>query len=149
MKPIFIFFAFVFVSIASVAQPPGRPSGPGGERIKAMKVGMITQELKLSAAQAEKFWPVYNNFSDERMGIHKEIREISKRNANKGLSNDELLRKQDEIIELKQKDLNLEKRYRETFLKVISTQQYATLMDTERRFNQMLLDKLKERREQD
>ena len=36
----------------------------GGERIRAMKVGMITQELKLNENQAEKFWPIYNSFSE-------------------------------------------------------------------------------------
>jgi len=30
------------------------------ERLKSMKVAYITQELNLTPAEAEKFWPVYN-----------------------------------------------------------------------------------------
>ncbi len=121
----------------------------GGERIRAMKVGMITQELKLNENQAEKFWPIYNSFSEEKLEIHKSIRSLSNRNNNKAASNDQLLQKQEEILDLKQDELNLEKRYRDNFLKVISAQQYTKLLETERRFNQMLLEKLKERREKD
>ena len=34
----------------------------GKERIKAYKTGYITQELDLNSKEAEKFWPVYNEY---------------------------------------------------------------------------------------
>ncbi|PKP24688.1 MAG: hypothetical protein CVU03_11425 [Bacteroidetes bacterium HGW-Bacteroidetes-2] len=36
------------------------------EKIKALKIAFITQELNLSSADAEKFWPVYNNFEQRK-----------------------------------------------------------------------------------
>jgi Spy/CpxP family protein refolding chaperone len=123
-----------------------RPQGGGqSDKIRAMKVGVITQELNLSESQAEKFWPIYNNYSDERNEIFKEIRHLSKSGTH--ADSEEAIKKQDEILELRQKEITLTKKYRDSFLKVISAQQYAKLMDSERRFNQMLIEKLKERRQ--
>ena len=143
---LFIFLVFISAFTLKAQRAEDRQ---GGERIRAMKVGMITQELKLNENQAEKFWPIYNSFSEDKLAIHKSIRSLSSKNANKTATNDELLKKQEEILNFKQEELNLEKRYRENFLKVISAQQYTKLLETERKFNQMLLEKLKERREKD
>ncbi len=147
MKYFFILYV-LFISAFTV-KGQRTEDRQGSERIRAMKVGMITQELKLNENQAEKFWPIYNSFSDEKLAIHRSIRNLSNRNANQAASNDELLKKQEEILEFKQDELNLEKRYRDNFLKVISAQQYTKLLETERKFNQMLLEKLKERRDKD
>src|SRR5690606_18477760 len=46
-----------------------------GERIKAMKTAFITQELNLSQAEAEKFWPVYNKFDNQLRALKKKERE--------------------------------------------------------------------------
>ena len=133
----------IFIQVQIFAQGGHRPNG--GEKIRAMKVGLITEELNLSESQAEKFWPVYNAYSDERMAIHHQIRELTRRNN--GLSNDELLNRQDEIMDLRQKELNVVKKYRESFLRIISPKQYSDMMESERKFNDMILQKLKERHE--
>ena len=36
------------------------------ERIEAQKVAFITAKLDLSSAEAEKFWPVFNNYKDQQ-----------------------------------------------------------------------------------
>jgi predicted NAD/FAD-binding protein len=41
----------------------------------------------------------------------------------------------------------IRKNYRNEFLKVLSPQQLVTLMEAEKRFNQMLKDKMRARRE--
>ncbi|MCP9761533.1 Spy/CpxP family protein refolding chaperone [Lacihabitans soyangensis] len=143
MKNIFLYISLIISTISFGQRPGGNP--PGGERIRAMKVGMITNELKLTESQAEKFWPIYNNYSEEKNEIHQEIRRLSKR-PGEDLSNNELMKRQDKILELQQDELNITKKYRDNFLRVISAQQYSSLMAAERKFNQMLLDKLKERR---
>ncbi len=146
MKNIFLYILLIISTISFGQRPGGNP--PGGERIRAMKVGMITNELKLTESQAEKFWPIYNNYSEEKNEIHQEIRRLSKR-PGEDLSNNELMKRQDKILELQQDELNITKKYRDNFLRVISAQQYSSLMAAERKFNQMLLDKLKERRGMD
>ena len=39
------------------------------EDIKAMKIGFITNELNLTPDEAQKFWPVYNEFQKKRPGF--------------------------------------------------------------------------------
>ena len=146
MKNIFLYILLTTSSLAFAQRPGGNP--PGGERIRAMKVGMITNELKLTESQAEKFWPIYNNYSDEKNEIHHQIRRLTKR-PDENLSNSEIIKRQDKILELQQEELNVTKKYRDNFLRVISAQQYSSLMAAERKFNQMLLDQLKERRAND
>ena len=34
-------------------------------KIKALKIAFLTEELNLTTKEAEKFWPVYNSYSDK------------------------------------------------------------------------------------
>lgn len=36
------------------------------EQVKALKVAFLTDELKLTASEAEKFWPLYNAYDDKQ-----------------------------------------------------------------------------------
>lgn len=41
------------------------------EKIKALKVAYITEELNMSTDVAQKFWPVYNKYESQRRDLHK------------------------------------------------------------------------------
>ncbi len=41
------------------------------EKIKALKVAFITQELNMSSQTAQKFWPVYNKYELDKRSLHK------------------------------------------------------------------------------
>lgn len=45
------------------------------EKIKALKVAYITEELQLTSEEASKFWPLYNAFDDKQ----KEFKQEKKR----------------------------------------------------------------------
>jgi Spy/CpxP family protein refolding chaperone len=145
-KSLSIIIAFLFVSLTVFGQQRNENRGKvNQDKIKAIKVGLITDELNLTESQAEKFWPVYNSYSDKRKEI---LQQIRKRNKDtEEVSDKEILQNQDEILKLKQKELDLEKDYRDDFLKVITAKQYNDLQLVEKKFNQMLLNKLKERKE--
>ena len=49
------------------------------ERIKALKVSFITENLDLSEKEAQQFWPVYNEYETQNTEIRfKEVRAIRK-----------------------------------------------------------------------
>lgn len=53
--------------------------GEHRDRIKALKISYVTQQLNLSSKEAQKFWPIYNAYEQERHKIkHEEIRAIRK-----------------------------------------------------------------------
>jgi hypothetical protein len=135
---------FLLVSSAVLAQKnQGRPDV---HRIKAIKIGIITEKLQLSESQAERFWPLYNVYSDERAEVNRNIRQKIKGNSESNMSDSESLKRQDEILDLKEKDIQIERKYRDKFLKIISPKQYSDLLEAEHQFNKMLIEKLKEMR---
>ena len=58
MKKVFTLL-FLFGYLTMMAQTNDRL-----ERIKAFKVAFITEKLELTTDEAEKFWPIYNQFED-------------------------------------------------------------------------------------
>lgn len=111
------------------------------DRILQIKIAKLTKDMQLTKSQAEKFWPVYNAFDNQRKEIRREIRLLSRNFS----EDDDAYKKQERIQELKQKELDITRRYKTDFLRVISEQQYGIMLVSEERFNQVLLDKLKER----
>ena len=46
------------------------------KKIEIQKIAFITKALDLSSEEAQVFWPVYNNFSDEMKTIKERRREV-------------------------------------------------------------------------
>lgn len=118
------------------------------KQIQDAKVAVITNRLNLTSEQAVGFWPVYNEYSQKRREIHRAQRKIiNDKKSNDGTSDEQVLANLKEVQELKQKELDLEKDYQARFLKVISATQLVELYKAERSFNDMLLQRLRQRRD--
>jgi hypothetical protein len=101
---------------------------PPGRRLAGLKIAYITKELTLTPEEAEKFWPVYNNY----------IREFRK--ARVGQEEDILLQEEEM--------LNVRKKYRAEFKKILNTDARANRSLTlERDFNNIIRKELQKRRE--
>ena len=114
----------------------------GKEKIRAAKVGLITNRLNLSEEQAKIFWIVYDEFDKKRSEIRKNIRQMTAESRNITTSDDKILSDLKEVLSLKQKEVDLEKEYLSKFLKSIDVRQLSELFKTEQLFNQMLVKKL-------
>jgi hypothetical protein len=112
------------------------------EKIKAAKVGLITNRLNLTEDQAKTFWIVYDEFDKKRFEIKKNIREMTSESRNITTTDDKILADLKEVLSLKQKEVDLEKEYLSKFLKTINVRQLSELFKTEQLFNQMLVKKL-------
>lgn len=64
----FLPFLLLFVSTVSFSQ------GFRGkkEKVKALKVAYITDELNLTTEEAQRFWPIYNAFDDKQAELRHE-----------------------------------------------------------------------------
>lgn len=114
----------------------------GKEKIRAAKVGLITNRLNLSEEQAKTFWVVYDEFDKKRAEIRKSVRQMTAESRNITASDDKILADIKEVLSLKQKEVDLEKEYLSKFLKTINVRQLSELFKTEQLFNQMLVKKL-------
>jgi Spy/CpxP family protein refolding chaperone len=112
----------------------------GFEKLKALKIGFITEKLKLSSEQATNFWPVYNEFDAKRMELRLEARDKIQ------AAPDDASKRLDEIEALRKKEFILESDYSARFRKVLTPQQALDLYKVEIEFREMLLRERQERR---
>lgn len=143
MKILAAFALMVFMATSAMAQPDQEDKS---EKITAAKVAYITSRLNLTTAQAQQFWPVFNEFEAARKKIRKQMRLLRVEAKLSDPSEDEVKADIKKMFALRQEELDLEKQYSEKFLKVISARQLAEYYRSEKEFTKLLLNKLKERR---
>lgn len=77
MKTNKILFILILISYSSFAQSFLEEKK---EKINALKVGFITNELDLTAEEATKFWPIYNAYDDKQFEIrHQKMKAFKNR----------------------------------------------------------------------
>lgn len=139
-----VLLTFVLMCMSAIAQPRGDRS-ERHERIEALKVGYITEQLNLDSKQAKGFWPVYNSYENERRALRKSFYEKYKDEnptADRRAARDYI----EANLDYQEQDLDIKKTYKEKLLKVITPEQLAALYKAERGFKQMLIKELRERR---
>ena len=151
-KYIWIFLLLALVTGVSLAQGeedvPQQIDPKAREKVEAARIALITNRLGLTPEQAEKFWPIYREFSEKRKEIRKEFRQVQL-----GVERSKPdPKKQEELVklgfQLKQNELNLEKDYSGRIMNIISAQQMLNLRKAEQDFRQLILIHLQQRREQ-
>ena len=89
------------------------------KKIQAMEVAYITRELNLTPEEAQKFWPVYNQYRQEV----------------KGVVSDKSIADQ---LERQQRLLDIRKKYRTEFSRILTTDRGNRVYPAEDQFRQML-----------
>ncbi len=136
MKPLFTTLLLALFSFAAGAQ------GTDKGRVQAIKTSFIADRLKLTPSQAEQFWPMYNRCQSER----RTLKQSYGGSGARAQDPEDAMRFLDNNMEYKQRDLAIQKRCNDDYLKVLSPQQTAALVEAERDFRKMLLDELRERK---
>jgi Spy/CpxP family protein refolding chaperone len=139
-------FTIVLATGFSVSQSYAqRRSEDEIKKIQDAKVAIITNRLNLTSEQATGFWPVYNEYAQKRRDIHRAQRKIINEKRAEGKTDDQVLENLKEVQDLRQRELDLEKEYQNRFLRVITASQVVELYKAERTFNDMLIQRLKQR----
>ncbi len=112
--------------------------------IEAQKSAYITTKLELTTAEAQVFWPVYNEYDAKKETIMKANRENNKKIKNiETLSDKETQAIIDEQLANEEKLLALKKEYTGKFTKVLSVKKVVKLEIAEREFRKELLKAVK------
>ena len=137
---------FVLLSFFSVSTAYSqRRSEEEMRKIQDAKVAIITNRLSLTPEQSAGFWPVYNEYTQKRRDIHRSQRKIINDKKAEGKTDEQVLNNLKEVQDLRQQELDLDKEYQNRFLKVISANQVIELYKAERTFNDMLIQRLKQK----
>lgn len=126
--------------------PPPPPDAKTRQRIEAARAAVITDQLNLTPEQAQEFWPIYNEYSQKREILRREFFEERKK-IDPSRPDPE---KEEKVfnfgLEIRQRELDLEKEYSTRMMSVISGQQMMKLRTAERNFHQMVMNQLQQRR---
>lgn len=141
----------LLISTGLFAQRPnGEGQKPNHEKIKALKTAHITERLDLTSSEAEKFWPVYNEFNKKLMSLReKEKSEVMGKLRNGGI--DALTDKEaniviDKMLVMKTSELEYRKELVSDLREVLPPKKIIKLQRAEESFKRLLLERLKERR---
>lgn len=139
---------FLCIVATASAQEPPRPPFPR-EKVEAMKVGFLTQQLDLTPEEAKVFWPVYNQFQDELEQLRKSRRDnlVNARQNFEEMSDNEVEKTVDNELMFRQNELEILKKYHPLFKKVLPIKKVARLYKAEEDFKRKLLDMIQERRD--
>lgn len=133
-KIIFSLLLSMFVVAMVTAQPPQRSMGPRGkgprpsrENVEALKVAFMTKHLNLNPDEAQKFWPAYNACIEELKKARQE--------------------KKEDVLAFEEAALNIRKKYRNDFKKVLGSDERANkALTADRAFMGMIKDELQNRK---
>lgn len=129
----------LFVSGAR-AQRAGQ--GPRMERLENARIAYITDKIALTPEQAQRFWPLFNEFTDKRKELRRQTKLGLRGQDFSAMSDKDIRNALEEQFKLRQGEINLEKEYLDKFQKVISLRQVAQLMQAERDFTKALIQRL-------
>ena len=131
---------------ASAALAQDGPGGGqrGGQRLAQLenaKIAFITTRVSLTQEQAQRFWPLYNEFSGRRRELNRNGR-LLRRSLTEGLTDAQIRDNITQSFALRQQELTLEKEYFEKFQRVISLRQVAQLLTAERDFTKEVIKRV-------
>jgi hypothetical protein len=146
MKRIIIFLIIisVFPVIRSSAQNPNL------EKLNNYKIGFFTKKLNLTSEEAEKFWPIYNDYQAQRNQIQLEKLKLN-RNFNQNgssLSDNQLEDIADKYVDCLVQESNLAVAFHGKLKEVLPPVKVIRYYQAENQYKVQLLNELQNARQQ-
>jgi hypothetical protein len=142
MKKLYILLLFMFAIHAnSIAQENRK------EEIEKFRKEYFTRQLNLTAEEAKKFWPVYNDMQAEFHKLQKEKRSRMRtiREDFESMSDVDLEKSINDELVFRQKELDLDRRYHERYKAVLSVRKLALYYRAQEGFKRELLKQIKDK----
>lgn len=110
------------------------------EAIESEKVAFITKELKLTPSEAQKFFPIYNKYNEEMWNLRRAKRGASTPHGASSLSSPKR-----DVIAYDAKEVEIKKKYRSEFTKVVGQARASEFFQVVEDFNNKLRHTLQSR----
>lgn len=122
------------------------------DKIETMHIAYLSQKLNLSPAEAEKFWPIYNQYKAEQDKLRKQrmddIQAVKRAGGVDSMNDAEVQKLVTDETDLETRELALRKEYVTKFQQAIPVRNVAKFFIAEDEFKRYLLNQLRKRREQ-
>lgn len=143
-----IILPILFLFISSFAFSQGGRDRK--EKVRALKVAYITEQLNLTTEEAQKFWPIYNTFDEKQAELrHEKMRAILDRfepGSVDKLSEKEASNLLIQMEAIEENLFSLRKKFIKDLQGVISAKKIIKLKKAEEDFNRELLKQIREKR---
>ncbi len=148
MKKIFLFAVLLAFGSVTFAQSKDKNHEDRWEKFRAEKVSFLTTNLELSPAEAQKFWPVYNQLEKERWEAQKFRREMEEKvqDAQESMSENSIKKLTREFAGSLQKEADLLVDYNEKFLEILPAGKVLRLYKAENEFRMYMIKKFRDRK---
>jgi hypothetical protein len=121
---------------------------PNREKLDAYRIGFFTKKLSLSSEEAEKFWPVYNDYQKQRNTLLQQRREMI-RNFNQNestLSDKELTEIGDKLISTFSEESSIAVAFHNKLRGVLPPAKVIKYYQAENQWKTQLLNELQDNR---
>ena len=118
--------------------------GAQNDRVEALRMAFINKKLEFSSGEAEKFWPIYNEYNDKLKALKRNLKQAY-RQYNTSMSEKEAA----DLIHLemmtRQAEADLYKLYSEKLKTVIGTLKLAKLHLAEEEFRREMIKTIRDK----
>jgi len=127
MKHILLFITLLTGSFSfAYAQGDDQEPGKRAEKIQALYVAYMTQQLNLNEEEAQKFWPLHKQFDTDIKAVDADLPELDRQQA----------------------ILNIKKKYQDRFTKILGNNRTDAFFRKDMEFRKKLVDTIRNRRQQ-
>jgi hypothetical protein len=119
-------------------------TGEAQNRIRSIRIAYISDYLKLTPEESQKFWPVYNQYEAEQKKLRQKYR--AEQDIN-GLSDQEVERSLLDGFELEEQMIKIKRDYFQKFKAVIPVRKIYLLTRAEKEFTKELLRRMQEKKD--
>lgn len=127
MKKYLLIFSFVLGGFTAAKAQEDQPGNEAErqQKIQALYVAYITDQLKLTPEEAQKFWPVHSQFATDLRSVKEDLPELEKQ----------------QLI------LNVKKRYQENFSRILGPNRCERFFRMDGEFKRKLLERIRKQRQ--
>jgi hypothetical protein len=139
-KAAFLTLTILWACTLLSAQPRRAPQEVG-DRIEAMRIAFITDRLRLTPEESQRFWPVFNQMEDDlktnrqKFKPRKDLAEMTDAEVDDFIQNH---------LDREQKELDIKRAYADKLRKVLPPRKIAMLHMIDQQFKAKLLERARE-----
>lgn len=150
MNRVLVLLFSVLLALPAFAQNKKQEEKSFKERIEATKVAYFTEKIGLTPEEAQRFWPVYYKFWNEKQDAYKKVRKsiesIIKLDEKGDYSDPEMKKLINQYGDYLSLEGEIFEMYIDEFYKILPTNKVAKIFTAEVGFRKILTDMWKEQK---
>lgn len=138
-KKTYTLFFLLFISVSVFAQKID------SEKIKALKVAHITEQLDLTQKEAQKFWPIYNANEEAENKLRDKSRKKRNEKKSEDLTETEAKALLIHMIDVEKEKVALRSKMLNDLLEILPAKKIVALIQAESSFRRKMLQEYRKR----